>query len=74
MIYDRIVEIICDKIDYEPDQIDMDSTFESLKIDSLDLVEIVLDIEDEFGVELDETDDLKSVGDLVSYIEKNSDK
>ena len=72
MIFDRIVEIICGKLDIDSDQIDMDSTFESLKIDSLDLVEIVLDVEDEFGIELDEADDLKSVGDLVKFIEENA--
>ena len=46
-------------------------TFESLKIDSLDMVEIVMDIEEEFDVSVEEAENLKSVADLVKYIEDN---
>jgi len=72
MIYDKICEIICDKMDLETDQIDIDSTFESLEIDSLDMVEIVMDLEEEFKISIEDAEDLKTVGDLVEFIEKNS--
>jgi acyl carrier protein len=71
MVYDKICDIICDKMDLEPEQIDADSTFESLHIDSLDMVEIAMDIEDEFNISIEDADDLKTVGDLVDYIERN---
>ena len=69
MIYEKIAEIISDKMDIDADEITMDSTFESLKIDSLDMVEIVMDIEEEFDVSVEDAEHLKSVADLVKYIE-----
>ena len=71
MIYEKIAEIISDKMDIDVDDITMDATFESLKIDSLDMVEIVMDIEEEFDVSVEEAETLKSVADLVKYIEEN---
>ena len=71
MIYEKIAEIISDKMDIDVDDITMDATFESLKIDSLDMVEIVMDIEEEFDVSVEEAENLKSVADLVKYIEDN---
>ena len=71
MIYEKIAGIISDKMDIDVDDITMDSTFESLKIDSLDMVEIVMDIEEEFDVSIEEAENLKSVADLVKFIEDN---
>lgn len=71
MIYEKIAEIISDKMDIDVEEITMDSTFESLKIDSLDMVEIVMDIEEEFDASVEDAENLKSVADLVKYIEDN---
>ncbi len=71
MIFEKIAEIISDKMDMDVNEITQDSTFESLKIDSLDMVEIVMDIEEEFDVSIEEAENLKSVADLVAYIEEN---
>lgn len=71
MVYEKIVEIIADKMDIEASEISMESTFESLKIDSLDMVEIVMDIEEEFDISIEEAENLKTVADLVSFIEEN---
>ncbi|WP_066646200.1 acyl carrier protein [Christensenella timonensis] len=71
MIYEKIAGIISDKMDIDVDEITMDSSFESLKIDSLDMVEIVMDIEEEFDVSIEEAENLKSVSDLVKFIEDN---
>lgn len=69
--YETIVGIISDKMDIDPGDIALDSTFESLSIDSLDMVEIVMDLENEFDIEMEETEDLRTVQDLVNYIEAN---
>ena len=74
MIYEKIAEIISDKMDIDVDDITMDSTFESLEIDSLDMVEIVMDIEEAFEVSVEDAENLKSVADLVKYIEDNKSK
>ena len=52
----KIAEIISDKMDIDVDDITMDATFESLKIDSLDMVEIVMDIEEEFDVSVEDAE------------------
>jgi Acyl carrier protein len=71
MVYEKIVEIIADKMDIDASDISIDSTFESLKIDSLDMVEIVMDIEEEFDISIEEAENLKTVADLVNFIEEN---
>lgn len=71
MVYEKICEIIADKMDIDASDISMDSSFESLKIDSLDMVEIVMDIEEEFDVSIEEAENLKTVADLVNFIEEN---
>ena len=53
----------------DAEQVTKSSTFESLGIDSLDMVELVCDLEDECGVEFGEPEGLETVGDLVAYIE-----
>ena len=71
MVYEKICEIIADKMDIDASDIAMESSFESLKIDSLDMVEIVMDIEEEFDISIEEAENLKTVADLVNFIEEN---
>ncbi len=71
MIYEKIAEIIGEKMDMDVEEISKDASFESLKVDSLDMVEIVMDIEEEFDVSIEEAENLKTVADLVEYIESN---
>lgn len=71
MIYEKIAKIISEKMDIDIEDIKQDSSFESLKIDSLDMVEIVMDIEEEFDVSIEEAENLKTVADLVKFIEEN---
>ncbi|WP_195930669.1 phosphopantetheine-binding protein, partial [Clostridium sp. 1001270J_160509_D11] len=53
----------------EKEDIKLESTFESLEIDSLDVFELVTEIEEEFDIEIEDAENLKSVQDLVAYIE-----
>jgi acyl carrier protein len=71
MVYEKISGIIAEKMDIDTSDISMESTFESLKIDSLDMVEIVMDIEEEFDISIEEAENLKTVADLVNFIEEN---
>lgn len=71
MALDKIVGIISEKMDIDASEINMDSSFESLKIDSLDMVEIVMDIEEAFDVTIEDAENLKTVADLVSFIDEN---
>ena len=75
MDFERIREIICDQLDLEEDKVTMDSDImEDFEADSLDVVDLVMSIEDEFGLEVpdDQIENFRTVGDVVRYIEENS--
>ena len=69
-MFEKICEIINEKMDIDVSEISKDSTFESLDIDSLDMVEIIMDREEAFDVELEDAQDLKTISDLMDFIEK----
>lgn len=71
MEFEKIRDIIAEKMDIEASEITEDASFESLQVDSLDMVEIVMDIEEAFNVSIETGDGLKTVGDLVDYIKNN---
>ncbi len=74
MVFEKIREIIATQFDVEVEKITMETTVaDDLGADSLDVVEVLMSVEDEFSVEIpDEAiEDIKSVGDLVNYIENN---
>lgn len=66
---ETIQEILNENLDIDPVAVSGDSTFESLGIDSLDMVELVCEIENRFDIELGEPEGLDTVGKLVEYID-----
>ncbi len=72
MMFDKVKELIEEKLNLEGVEITPDSKFkEDLEVDSLDLFELVMALEDEFGIEIP-TEDLEkiaTVGDIIEYIE-----
>ena len=68
-MFEKIQEIMVESLTLEKDDIKLESTFESLEIDSLDVFELVTEIEEEFDIEIEDAENLKSVQDLVAYIE-----
>lgn len=76
-IEQRVKEIIVDQLGVNSDQVTADAKFlEDLGADSLDTVELVMALEEEFGQEIpdDEAEKLQSVGDVIKYIEDNQQK
>ncbi|MBE6769577.1 MAG: acyl carrier protein [Ruminococcaceae bacterium] len=74
MVFDKIREILADQLDANVDEMTMDTRIaEDLGADSLDVVEMLMSVEDEFGIEIpdDAIEDLKTIGNVVEYIEKN---
>ncbi len=74
MIFERIKEILADQLDSDIDAMSMESDIANdLGADSLDVVELLMAIEDEFEVEIpdEEIENIKTIGDLVKYIENN---
>lgn len=70
MIHEKLAAIIAEKIDCEPSEIQPETKFEELGIDSLDITEIVMSVEDEFGIEIEVSADLACVADLTAKIEE----
>ncbi|WP_374212499.1 acyl carrier protein [Tissierella sp. MB52-C2] len=71
MAYKKIKEIIATQFNVDEDEITKDTSFkDTLNADSLDLVELVMALEDEFGLEVEDEDmeNIKTVGDAVEYI------
>ncbi|MBE6878613.1 MAG: acyl carrier protein [Ruminococcaceae bacterium] len=74
MVFEKLREIISEQLEISEELITMESNIrDDFDADSLDFVDIVMSIEDEFSVEVpDEAiDDIKVVGDLVKFIEEN---
>ena len=72
-IFEKVQEIIVKELKVDAAKVTLEASLkDDLGADSLDAVEIVMDIEDEFGVENDDTkaEAISTVGDLVSYIEE----
>lgn len=69
MTYDQIVAIIAEKMDIPAESINPDSNFEDMKVDSLDMVEIVMELEDKFDIVIEKTENIKTVRELADYID-----
>ena len=73
-MFDKIKELIVESLGIEEDQVTMEASFkEDLKVDSLDLFEMVMSLEDEFDVEIptEELEKMVTVGDVVEYISEH---
>ena len=74
MVFEKVKEILCQQLDVEEDKVTMEANIsEDLQADSLDVVDMVMSLEDEFDVEIpdEESENIKTVGDLVHYIENH---
>ena len=67
--FERVVKILVEAKDRDDEQIKMESTWADLELDSLDTVELVMNLEDEFGIQLEMNENLKTVGDVVEAID-----
>ncbi len=75
MVLEKVKAILAEQFDVEEDKITAETDLqEDLGADSLDVVDLLMSIEDEFDVEVpdEEIENIKTVGSLVSYIEANS--
>ncbi len=73
--FERIRELLSEQLDIDEDKITMDSDIlEDFEADSLDVVDMVMTLEDEFGVEIPDEDieNFHTVGDVVRFVEDNT--
>lgn len=67
--FEKIANIISEHADIEVDTVKEDSTIEDLGLDSLDVVEITMQIEDEFGISFGDDANFKTIGELTAAVE-----
>ena len=75
MVFERIRDIIAEQLDVDKESITADTNLmRDLEADSLDAVEIIMAIEDEFGIEIpdEKAEDFQEVQSIVDYIEANA--
>lgn len=71
--FEQVKKILCEQLDLDDEQVTMESAIiEDLGADSLDIVDLVMTLEEEFDTEIPDEDieGLKTVGDIVKYIEE----
>ena len=69
-MYEKLVNFAVEHLDLDASEITPDATFETLGIDSLDVVEMIMDLESDLGIELElEDEDISTFGDLAKFIE-----
>ncbi len=74
MVFDKVKDIIVDQLDVDEDKVKMEASIsEDLGADSLDIVDLVMSLEEEFDVEIpdEQVENVKTVGDIVKFIEDN---
>ncbi len=72
MVFEKVKEIIAEQMSISEDEITLETTFaDDLGADSLDVFQIISDLEDSFGIEFqtEDAEKIKTVGDAVNYIE-----
>ena len=72
MVFEKVRDILVEQLDVEEEKVTMEASIsDDLGADSLDVVDLVMSLEEEFDVEIpdDQVENIKTVGDIVRYIE-----
>ncbi|HFI0695365.1 TPA: acyl carrier protein [Streptococcus suis] len=68
-VFEKVQEIIVEELGKDAEEVTLTTTFEDLDADSLDLFQVISEIEDAFDIQIDTEEGLTTVGDLVAYVE-----
>jgi len=69
MTFETIANIIAENKDMDVNDITMETSFEDMELDSLDVIEVVMAIEEAFGINIEVEDGIKTVADLVNLVD-----
>lgn len=69
MAFEKIKRIMAEQLGLSESDITMDTSFEELGVDSLDLFQIIIEIEEEFSVQIEDAESIKTVGEAVKFVE-----
>lgn len=71
-VFEKVQEIIVEELGKEAEEVTVTTTFEDLDADSLDVFQVISEIEDAFDIQIETEDGLNNVGDLVAYVEEKT--
>lgn len=71
-VFEKVQEIIVEELGKETDEVKLETTFDELDADSLDVFQVISEIEDEFDIQIETEEGLNTVGDLVTYVEEKT--
>ena len=74
MVFEKVRDILCEQLDVDEEKVTMEANItDDLGADSLDMVDLVMSLEEEFDVEVpdEEVENIKTVGDIVKFIESH---
>jgi acyl carrier protein len=71
MVFEKVKKVFSSQLGISEDEIELNNTFKELGIDSLEIFEIVMALEDEFEIQIpnEDIEDIKTIADIVEYIE-----
>ena len=70
---EKIIKVLADHLEMDASEITEETTFEELGVDSLEAAEIMMELEDELGIEIDAQQAGKSVKELIAYVDGNTE-
>lgn len=73
-MFEEIRDVICEQLEVSPEEVKLETSFEELGADSLDLFQVVIEIEEKYGIQLEDAESIKTVKDAVEYVEKTLKK
>ena len=72
--FESIAKVISDYREMDPEEITLNTTFEDLALDSLDMTEILMGLEDEFGITIEPEEKMENVEQLAAFIDEQLEK
>ena len=71
-VFENVQEIIVEELGKDAEEVKVETTFDELDADSLDVFQVISEIEDEFDIQIETEEGLNTVGDLVAYVEEKT--
>ena len=71
-VFEKVQEIIVEELGKDAEEVKVETTFDELDADSLDVFQVISEIEDEFYIQIETEEGLNTVGDLVAYVEEKT--
>ena len=71
-VFEKVQEIIVEELGKDAEEVKVETTFDELDADSLDVFPVISEIEDEFDIQIETEEGLNTVGDLVAYVEEKT--